>query len=60
MRVLRAVLGNFVLLIGADPKQVNEWYLTVYADAYVSRLSRERINAIRVDAQNFYKQLDSA
>lgn len=28
------VLGNFALLIGADPKKVNEWYLTVYADAY--------------------------
>lgn len=28
------VLGNFALLIGAEPKQVNEWYLTVYADAY--------------------------
>lgn len=28
------VLGNFALLIGADPKQVNEWYLLVYADAY--------------------------
>jgi deoxyribodipyrimidine photolyase-related protein len=28
------VLGNFSLLIGAEPKQVNEWYLLVYADAY--------------------------
>jgi deoxyribodipyrimidine photolyase-related protein len=28
------VLGNFALLMGADPKQVNEWYLLVYADAY--------------------------
>jgi deoxyribodipyrimidine photolyase-related protein len=28
------VLGNFALLIGADPAEVNEWYLTVYADAY--------------------------
>lgn len=28
------VLGNFALLIGAHPKQVNEWYLVVYADAY--------------------------
>ncbi len=28
------VLGNFALLTGIDPKQVNEWYLIVYADAY--------------------------
>lgn len=28
------VLGNFALLAGLDPKQVNEWYLVVYADAY--------------------------
>lgn len=28
------VLGNFALLAGVDPKQVNEWYLIVYADAY--------------------------
>lgn len=28
------VLGNFCLLIGVDPKFVNEWYLIVYADAY--------------------------
>ena len=28
------VLGNFCLLTGIDPKFVNEWYLTVYADAY--------------------------
>ncbi|VVT25020.1 (6-4) photolyase [Sphingomonas sp. EC-HK361] len=28
------VTGNFALLIGADPKQVHEWYLEVYADAY--------------------------
>jgi deoxyribodipyrimidine photolyase-related protein len=28
------VLGNFLLLLGVDPKQVNEWYLIVYADAY--------------------------
>lgn len=28
------VLGNFALLAGIDPKQVNEWYLIVYADAY--------------------------
>ena len=28
------VLGNFCLLAGIDPKQVNEWYLIVYADAY--------------------------
>jgi deoxyribodipyrimidine photolyase-related protein len=28
------VTGNFALLIGADPKQVHEWYLEVYVDAY--------------------------
>ena len=28
------VLGNFALLIGVDPKYVNEWFLIVYADAY--------------------------
>ena len=28
------VLGNFALLIGVEPKQVNEWFLIVYADAY--------------------------
>lgn len=28
------VTGNFALLIGADPRQVHEWYLRVYADAY--------------------------
>lgn len=28
------VLGNFALLAGCDPKEVNEWYLIVYADAY--------------------------
>jgi len=28
------VLGNFALLIGADPQQVNEWYWIVYADAH--------------------------
>lgn len=28
------VLGNFSLISGIDPKQVNEWYLIVYADAY--------------------------
>ena len=28
------VLGNFLLLIGVEPKQANEWYLIVYADAY--------------------------
>ena len=28
------VLGNFTLLTGIEPKQVNEWYLAVYADAY--------------------------
>ena len=28
------VLGNFALLAGLDPDQVNEWYLLVYADAF--------------------------
>jgi len=28
------VTGNFALLAGIDPAQVNEWYLIVYADAY--------------------------
>ena len=28
------ITGNFALLAGIDPKQVNRWYLEVYADAY--------------------------
>lgn len=28
------VIGNFALLTGLSPEQVNEWYLIVYADAY--------------------------
>jgi deoxyribodipyrimidine photolyase-related protein len=28
------VLGNFALIAGIDPKEVNKWYLIVYADAY--------------------------
>ena len=28
------VLGNFALLAGLHPDEVNEWYLSVYADAY--------------------------
>jgi len=28
------VLGNFALLAGLDPAEVNEWYMIVYADAY--------------------------
>ena len=28
------VLGNFALIAGINPKQINEWFLIVYADAY--------------------------
>ncbi|MEP2235434.1 MAG: cryptochrome/photolyase family protein [Alteripontixanthobacter sp.] len=28
------VLGNFALIAGLDPRQVQDWYLIVYADAY--------------------------
>ena len=28
------ITGNFAMLTGVDPKQVHEWYLAVYADAY--------------------------
>ncbi|MDE1906247.1 MAG: cryptochrome/photolyase family protein [Rhodospirillales bacterium] len=28
------ITGNFALLAGLDPRQVHEWYLAVYADAY--------------------------
>jgi deoxyribodipyrimidine photolyase-related protein len=28
------ITGNFALLAGLDPKAVEEWYLSVYADAY--------------------------
>lgn len=28
------VLGNFALLIGVSPKELNEWFLIVYGDAY--------------------------
>ncbi len=28
------ITGNYALLIGADPKAVHEWYLSVYADAF--------------------------
>ncbi|MCC5791896.1 MAG: cryptochrome/photolyase family protein [Legionellaceae bacterium] len=28
------ILGNFALIAGIEPRQVNEWFLVVYADAY--------------------------
>ncbi|ANU08347.1 cryptochrome/photolyase family protein [Paraurantiacibacter namhicola] len=28
------VLGNFALIAGLDPREVQDWYLVVYADAY--------------------------
>ena len=28
------ITGNFAMLIGVDPKQVHEWYLAVYIDAF--------------------------
>ena len=28
------VIGNFALLTGLDPSEVNEWYLIVYCDAH--------------------------
>jgi deoxyribodipyrimidine photolyase-related protein len=28
------ILGNFALIAGLDPDDVNEWYMIVYADAY--------------------------
>ena len=28
------ILGNFLLLVEVDPREANEWYLIVYADAY--------------------------
>lgn len=28
------ITGNFALLLGVNPLQVNEWYLSVYADAF--------------------------
>ena len=28
------ITGNFAMLAGVDPKEVHEWYLAVYADAY--------------------------
>ncbi|OYQ34833.1 cryptochrome/photolyase family protein [Niveispirillum lacus] len=28
------VTGNFALLLGVEPAQIEEWYLAVYADAY--------------------------
>lgn len=28
------VLGNFALIAGIDPDEVNDWYMLVYADAY--------------------------
>ncbi len=28
------ILGNFALIAGLDPDEVNDWYMVVYADAY--------------------------
>ena len=28
------ITGNFALLAGVDPREIHEWYLMVYADAY--------------------------
>jgi deoxyribodipyrimidine photolyase-related protein len=28
------VTGNFAMLIGVEPRQISDWYLIVYADAY--------------------------
>lgn len=28
------ITGNFAMLAGVDPREVHEWYLAVYADAY--------------------------
>lgn len=28
------ITGNFAMLAGVDPKEVHQWYLAVYADAY--------------------------
>jgi deoxyribodipyrimidine photolyase-related protein len=28
------ITGNLAMLMGVDPKQIHEWYLAVYADAY--------------------------
>ncbi len=28
------ITGNFALLIGVEPRQIHEWYLSVYADAF--------------------------
>lgn len=28
------VTGNFAMLVGVTPKEIHEWYLAVYADAY--------------------------
>jgi deoxyribodipyrimidine photolyase-related protein len=34
MTTLVPVLGNFAMLAGIAPKQVADWYLVVYTDAY--------------------------
>ena len=56
------VLGNFALLAGIDPKQVNEWCLIVYADAYEwigmmykthDRMDDEKKRTIHQDSQDF-------
>ena len=42
------VLGNFALLAGINPVEVNAWYLAVYADAY------ERVELPNVSGMTLY------